>query len=90
MDKVIFADGTELQCLFFGNSTVGLLFITLNTDVATAAMIATDREKTARITYRPESGEETTFEDYIKFEYLVNEPTGGVRIALRQLYASEV
>lgn len=91
MNKIIFADNTEYNCGFCGLSSVGLLFVTL-TDVPfiEAATIFGDENKTKKMRYVGEDNAETVFEHYIKFEYLVNEPTGGIRAALRQQYASEV
>lgn len=91
MDKIIFADNSEYNCGFCGLATVGLLFVTLTgVSFAEGAVIFSDEKKTERMRYVAANGEETMFEHYTKFEYLVNEPTGGVRGALRQQYASEV
>ncbi len=91
MDKIIFADNTEYACGFCGLATVGLLFVTLTgVSLAEGAIIFSDQTKTSKIRYVGESGQDESFEHYIKLEYIVNEPTGGVRAALRQQYASEV
>lgn len=90
MDKIIFLDGSECPCAFCGLATVGLLYVTLTgLSFVEAAAIFGDEKKTAKIRYVAANGEETVFEHYTKFEYLVNE-TGGQRAALRQKYASEV
>lgn len=89
MGKVKFADGTELDCLFFGQATVGKLFITINMPFAEASRIFADPQKTREITYTPHNGEPTTLFDYTVFEYMVNE-TEGVRAALRRPYIGEV
>lgn len=91
MNKVIFADNTEYDCVFCGLATVGILFITLaGVSTAEAAVVFSDKDKVSKIRYVGSDGNEVVFEHYIKFEYIVNEPTGGVRGALRQQYASEV
>lgn len=89
MDKVKFADGSEFDCLFFGQATVGKLFITVNLPFADAAVIFSDPQKTREITYTPHNGETTTLFDYTVFEYMVNEAEG-VRAALRKPYVGEV
>nr|DAE38361.1 MAG TPA: restriction alleviation protein [Caudoviricetes sp.] len=90
MDKIIFLDGSEYPCVFCGLATVGLLYVTLTgLSFVEAAAIFGDENKTAKIRYVAANGEETIFEHYTKFEYLVNE-TDGQRAALRQKYASEV
>ena len=89
MDKVIFDDGTQYKCLFCGEATVGILFVTLDVSFPEAAAIFNDANKTKKIRYIGADGKETVFEYYTKFEYLVNQ-AGGVRAALRQQYASEV
>lgn len=91
MDKIIFADNSEYNCGFCGLATVGLLFVTLTgISFTEGAVIFSDEKKTQKIRYVAANGKETVFEHYVKFEYLVNEPSGGVRAALRQRYASEV
>lgn len=91
MNKVIFADNTEYDCVFCGLATVGILFITLaGVTTAEAAVVFSDKDKVSKIRYVGSDGNEAVFEHYTKFEYLVNEPTGGQRAALRQKYASEV
>ena len=90
MDKIIFLDGSEYPCAFCGIATVGVLYVTLTgLSFVEAAAIFGDEKKTAKIRYVAANGEETVFEHYTKFEYLVTEP-GGQRAALRQKYASEV
>lgn len=90
MDKIIFGDGSEYPCAFCGLATVGMLYVILpGLSFVEAASIFSDERKTVKIRYAAASGEETVFEHYTKFEYLVNE-TGGQRAALRQKYASEV
>lgn len=91
MDRIIFLDGSEYQCAFCGLATVGVLYVTLTgLSFVEAAAIFGNENKTKRIRYVGSDGNEVVFEHYTKFEYLVNEPTGGQRAALRQKYASEV
>lgn len=91
MDRIIFLDGSEYQCAFCGLATVGVLYVTLaGVTTAEAAVVFSDKDKVSKIRYVGSDGNEVVFEHYIKFEYIVNEPTGGVRGALRQQYASEV
>ena len=90
MDKIIFLDGSEYPCAFCGIATVGVLYVTLTgLSFGEAAAGFGEEEKAAEIRCVAATGEETVFEQYTKFEYLVNE-TGGQRAALRQKYASEV
>lgn len=88
MDKIRFADGTEIECSFFGQASVGKLFITTRLPFAEAAQIFSDREKTAEITYTPLNGTPIVLQDYTVFEYMVNE-RNGVRAALRKPFVGE-
>lgn len=90
MDRIVFRDGSEYSCAFCGLATVGLLYVTLTgLSFVEAAAVFGDENKTAKIRYVAANGDETVFEHYTKFEYLVNE-ADGQRAALRQKYASEV
>lgn len=89
MNKVRFADGTEIECKFFGLATVGKLFISVDLPFAQAAGIFSDPDKTRSITYIPNDGEPTTLEFFTVFEYMVNEKDGSVRAALRKPFVGE-
>lgn len=83
MDKIILANGTELDCISFGLASVGYLFIRVNMTLAEAATVFGNAEATNRIEYHPDGGDPIAISGFTQLDYIVNED-GCVRVALKQ------
>ena len=84
MDKIRLNDGTELDCISFATTSVGMLFIRVNLSLAEAVQVFSNKENLSTITFIPEAdGEPFSISNFTQLAYIVNE-ADCVRVALQQ------
>ena len=84
MDKIRLNDGTELDCVSFATTSVGMLFIRVNLTLVDAVQVFSNKENISTITYVPAAdGEPFSISNFTELAYIVNE-ADCVRVALQQ------
>ena len=86
---MIFANGRAFNCSFFGVSTVGNMHIVVNdSTVVEIADFFSRKENIEKIRYE-DSGKEFEYTGFIELVGIAVQDDG-IRVTLRQKYASEV
>lgn len=84
MDKIRLNDGTELDCVSFATTSVGMLFIRVNLTLVDAVQVFSNKENLSTITYVPAAdGDPFSISNFTELAYIVNE-ADCVRVALQQ------
>ena len=84
MDKIRLKDGTELDCVSFATTSVGMLFIRVNLTLVDAVQVFSNKENLSTITYVPAAdGDPFSISNFTELAYIVNE-ADCVRVALQQ------